>query len=283
MQDYFRSRMRWHNLMMHGWGVACGALVCPAPATDGTGTLPWTVIVRRGYAIGPCGDEIILDCDRTVDLRTSGVTGVTGDACVEPVDPWCSEVYTSKQPKKVWIAVRYKEVMTRPVRVQPHGCGCDDSHCEYSRWRDGYEIGVLNSCPCLAPENGPDFSKLGQGFIPTCPCAPETTWVGLAEVSVNSDGTILSIDNCSCRRLVISFGNFWWKCSGDRQPTLEPLKDKLPPLQQGAAAVKLVFKGSGIQPTARPDLGKDQRRSHAPRSEDDAGFGRADHARHEQP
>ena len=69
MQDYFRSRMRWHNLMMHGWGVACGALVCPAPATDGTGTLPWTVIVRRGYAIGPCGDEIILDCDRTVDLR----------------------------------------------------------------------------------------------------------------------------------------------------------------------------------------------------------------------
>ena len=33
----------------------------------------------------------------------------------------------------------------------------------------------------------------------------------------------------------------------------------------------------------RPDVGQDQRRPHAPRSEDDAGLGRADHARHEQP
>ena len=31
------------------------------------------------------------------------------------------------------------------------------------------------------------------------------------------------------------------------------------------------------------DVGEDQRRSHASRSKDDAGFGRADHARHEQP
>jgi hypothetical protein len=33
----------------------------------------------------------------------------------------------------------------------------------------------------------------------------------------------------------------------------------------------------------RRQLGADQRRPHASRSEDDAGFGRADHARHEQP
>ena len=101
----------------------------------------------KGYAIGPCGDEIILDCDRTVDLRTSGVTGVAGDACVEPIDPWCSDVYNPNQPRTLFIAVRFKEVMTRPVRVQPHGCGCDDLRCESSRWRDGYDIGVLTKCP----------------------------------------------------------------------------------------------------------------------------------------
>ena len=33
----------------------------------------------------------------------------------------------------------------------------------------------------------------------------------------------------------------------------------------------------------RTNVGADQRRSHPPRSEDDAGLGRADHARHEQP
>ena len=38
----------------------------------------------------------------------------------------------------------------------------------------------------------------------------------------------------------------------------------------------------GRRPTAAT-LGQDQRRPHAPRSEDDAGLGRADHARHEQP
>ena len=55
---------------------------CPPP-TARRPLLPWTVQVRKGYAIGPYGDEIIVDCDRTVDLRTSGVAGVTGDACVE--------------------------------------------------------------------------------------------------------------------------------------------------------------------------------------------------------
>jgi hypothetical protein len=38
--------------------------------------------------------------------------------------------------------------------------------------------------------------------------------VGLAAVTVNSDGTIAQIDNCSCRRLVLSFSRFWWKCTG---------------------------------------------------------------------
>jgi hypothetical protein len=33
-------------------------------------------------------------------------------------------------------------------------------------------------------------------------------------VTVDSDGTIAQIDNCSCRRLVLSFSTFWWKCTG---------------------------------------------------------------------
>jgi len=256
MQDYFRARMRSHNLIMHGWGVACGALVCPVPATDGSGPLPWTVVVRRGYMIGPCGDEIILDCERTVDLRTSGVTGVTGDACVEQVDPWCAEVYTSGQQKTVWIAVRYKEVMTRPVRVQPHGCGCDDSHCEYSRWRDGYEIGVLNSCPCPPSDPAPDFDRLHQGSIPTCPCVPATPWVGLAAVNLDTDGTVLSIDNCSCRRLVVSFGNFWWRCAVDQSIGSLAADASNNPLKPNSAT-PLIFSGKGIQQNAKVTLGAD--------------------------
>jgi hypothetical protein len=256
MQDYFRARMRWHNLMMHGWGVVCGVLVCPAPAPDGSGPLPWTVIVRRGYVIGPCGDEIILDCERTVDLRTAGVTGVTGEACVEPVDPWCTDVFTTDGAQKLYIAVRYKEMMTRPVRVQPYGCGCDDSRCEYSRWRDGYEIGVLTVCPCPPVNPRPDLKTYGQGPTPDCPCAPETQWVGLAEVDLNSDGTVTAINNCSCRRLVLSYGSFWWTCTGNgavKINSVEPANASVPPGGQ----IDLTVTGTGFLDGAVPTLGSD--------------------------
>ena len=31
-QNYFRDRLRRHNRLLHGWGVVCGALVCPEPS-----------------------------------------------------------------------------------------------------------------------------------------------------------------------------------------------------------------------------------------------------------
>jgi hypothetical protein len=223
-QDYFRDRLRRHNRLLHGWGVVCGALVCPVSVTNADGTVslsPWVVQVQPGYILGPYGDEIILDCPRTVDVRTQGVTGVTGETCIDAPDPWCTEVFTpptTTTPTIYYIAVSYMQSMTRPVRVQPVGCGCDDSSCEYSRWHDGYQIGVLSKCPpCDQPnENNPpltDFLQLIKGGIPSCPDCSCGPWVGLAAVTVNTDGTIAQIDNCSCRRLVVSFANFWWRCT----------------------------------------------------------------------
>lgn len=223
-QDYFRNRLRWHNLMLHGWGVVCGARVCPRRTEDGNGYAPWSVVVERGYAIGPCGDEIVLDCPRTVDLRTPGVSGVTGDPCVEPVDPWCSDVYEAPDEEKpLYIAVRYKETRTRPVRVQPIGCGCDDSRCEYSRWCDSYEIGVLTECPTppFKPPNGNGDRKT----IPSCPESATSLWLGLAQVTVDVDGTITKIDNCFCRRLVRGAGDAWW-CKSTQEFSIEKVEPK---------------------------------------------------------
>jgi hypothetical protein len=237
--DYWRDRMRRHNRLLHGWGVVCGAKVCPIPtdkkADDGSLIFePWKVRIEPGYILGPYGDEIIIDCARVFDVRTKGVLAATGEACGEVLDPWCAEVY---------IAVRYQEVRCRPVRVQPIGCGCDDMPCEYSRLRDGYEITSLLDCPpshrghpsipypwppvqeCL--ENGHNGYKRGamdervekngkQGdtpvCLPDCPPCPSDPWVVLAEVCVDETGTI-KIDNCKCRRLVMSFGHTWGQCT----------------------------------------------------------------------
>lgn len=223
-QNYFRDRLRRHNRLLHGWGVVCGALVCPVKIVNDDGTVsyaPWQVQVQPGYILGPYGDEILLDCPRTIDVRTQGVSGVTGEPCVDMPDPWCTEVFTpptTTDQTTYYIAVKYLQSMTRPVRVQPVGCGCSDSSCEYSRWHDGYQIGVLDSCPDCSTTDAntpqPAFESLYTGDNPVCPpcgCGP---WVGLAAVTVNSDGTIVQIDNCSCRRHVLSFSTFWWKCSG---------------------------------------------------------------------
>jgi hypothetical protein len=236
-QQYFRDKLRRHNRLMHGWGVVCGAAVClvpdapAAPAAPATrpGTAPtdqpapgqpapanfkpWKVRVSAGYILGPYGDEILIDREQVVDLRTCGQTGVTGGNG-EPPDPWCVDVYVQRDPGPLYVAVRYQEVKSRPVRVQPAGCGCDETQCEYSRCRDGYEICVLTDCP-PSHANPPALDNLFQGPLPDCPDCPADPWVVLARVEIGADGTITVIDNCSCRRLVVSFGNLWWRCTGD--------------------------------------------------------------------
>lgn len=218
-QNYFRDRMRRHNRLMHGWGVVCGALVCPATTTntDGTTSLtPWQVKVQKGYILGPYGDEIILDCCHTVDLRTTGVSGVTGQPCIDTPDPWCSQVFIPPTTTQIlYIAVQYKQCMMRPVRVQPVGCGCNDNTCEYSRWHDGYEIGVLTSqpaCQCNSTAGAPNFQELVAGPVPSCPDCSCGPWVCLAVVTLSGDGlgTIQEIDNQSCRRMALSFSSVCW-------------------------------------------------------------------------
>lgn len=214
--EHYRTKLRRHNRLLHGWGVVCGAKVCPIPKLDG-GIEAWKVKVTMGYILGPYGDEILIDCERTVDLRTNGVTGVIGEPCVEVPDPWCSEVFVPcEENGSRFLAVKYKEIMTRPVRVQPVGCGCDETQCEYSRWRDGYEIKILNECPEShkhPPTPKPEFENLFDGSLNECPPCPKEPWVVLAKIELGDDGAIKKIDNCSCRRLVISFGHFWWQCT----------------------------------------------------------------------
>lgn len=229
-QEYLRQKLRRHNRMLHDWGVVCGARVCPVPLDDCSGEFEkWMVQVTAGYILGPYGDEIII-CDRVVRVPGDPVSGVSGQQCGENVDPWCADTYEKpREPARYWIAVRYKEIPTRPVRTQPAGCGCEDDHCEYSRWRDGYEIAALECCPhprdnVQSGRNGDlrpvgmnelvelpderDTEKFGLNpmrgpFIQDCPPCPDGPWVGLASVEIDECGVIHRIDNCDdCRRVV---------------------------------------------------------------------------------
>jgi hypothetical protein len=228
-QDYFRNKLRRHNRLMHGWGVVCGAKVCLTPQTAANGGnasyQPWMVTVTAGYILGPYGDEILLDCCRTVDVRTSGTSGITGDPCVQATDPWCTDVFVQRSNTgPLYVAIKYAECKTRPVRVQPVGCGCGDNSCEYSRLHDGYEIGILTSCPDAA-DRVPLENTLFTAGTPDCPPCPPQPWVVLAAVTIDVSGNVTLIDNCTCRRIVTSFGNVWHQCTSvDFQlaPPLQP-------------------------------------------------------------
>jgi hypothetical protein len=182
-----------------------------------------------------------------------------GDPDGELDDPWCSAVWTERPPGPVWIAVCYRECLARPVRVQPAGCGCDDTSCEYSRWRDGYELRVLERCPPSHQETPPspqDFLDSLAGPLPECPPVPEDPCVVLAAVTVDTDGTVTAIDNCTCRRMVASTATLWWRCtSGMVEIASVTVTPKSPPV--GATGVRLVVRGTNLRADMTVDLGPD--------------------------
>ncbi|MEZ5351532.1 MAG: hypothetical protein R2762_02765 [Bryobacteraceae bacterium] len=208
-QDYFRNKIRRINRYLHGWGVVCGTRVVNPKTPQ-----PWKVVIQTGYILGPYGDEIVIDRDICFDLRVRCMEAAAGDACTEVADPLCPDqtISTRRGEKPYYIAVRYKDMAARPVRVQPAGCGCDDSQCEYSRWRDGYEICVLDECPDAGAEP-PDLDQISkQEGIPDCPPCPSVPWVVLAEVTTDGQGRVTKIDNCKCRRMVRTLAPYWWRC-----------------------------------------------------------------------
>jgi uncharacterized repeat protein (TIGR01451 family) len=171
-QQYFRQKLRRHNRFLHGWGVVCGLKVIAVPTEE----LPWRVKIDAGYGLGPYGDEIYVAEPFCFDLATC--QEMAPDPC-EPGEP-----PKPVRPKggKLYLAIRYLECETRPVRIHPLGCACDDTLCEYSRIRDDFEIGCLPEPPDIKLPLLCDL--LGRKELAPCPPCPDSGWVVLAEITL---------------------------------------------------------------------------------------------------
>jgi hypothetical protein len=212
-QEYFREKHRRHNRMLHGWGIVCGACV-----RRGNGVCE--VIVEPGYILGPYGDEIVIDREVTIDLCTQGSRERDG-CCGEAVDPWCGDVRSDCPDGTVYLAVRYSDCRSRPVRVGGGcGCGCDDeSQCEYSRTRDSFSLRVLRDLPTTyaTPMPQPTVAALipcRNRVARRCTPCPEEPWVILADIAVGRDCRVRSVDCFAHRRYVVSFADFYLTCRG---------------------------------------------------------------------
>jgi hypothetical protein len=86
MVDYTVSKNRLHNRMLFGEGVACGLGVSVDPCERER-----HLVVRPGYAIDCCGNDIVVPCEATLDvvqlvrdLRARTLGKDCGDPCPPP-------------------------------------------------------------------------------------------------------------------------------------------------------------------------------------------------------
>jgi hypothetical protein len=184
-QDYFRNKMRRHNRYLHGWGVVCGIEVTVAPVAKA----PWRIQIGAGYALGPYGDEIHIPEPVLLDLAQCGAGGET-----DPCDPGSLlRGFPAKSGAKLFVAVRYEECYTRPVRVAPGGCGCQETSCEPSRVRETFQIECLAELPAShqPASHGASLCDLVSGrALAPCPPCPADPWVVLAQVALPDSSQI---------------------------------------------------------------------------------------------
>lgn len=210
-QSYVLERMRRHNRLLHGWGVVAGAGVS-------IGSDPGTVVVTSGFVLGPAGDEIWIDQDLVVDLCHVDGAGalLSRPASGQPAggQSWTTSVAVPRSAgETVYLAVRYAETPTRPVRVPGSLCGCDDGGSEFSRVLDAYAFGGLTTLPDgyvqMAPPDTNDLFGGGPAVTPL-PTPIQDPWVVLADVVMSGPEQIGSLDLYARRRHVAAYGFYYF-------------------------------------------------------------------------
>ena len=195
--DYHLHKARQHNRMLHGWGVVCGFEVKANPSEKN----PMRVTVCPGYALSPQGDVIEINTSVNFDLASGVQTSPDPCANTMPCPP-VGQTATGDEDRVYYLVVRYSECYSRPERVPPAGCGCDETACEYARIRDGFELKLLLDLPeshqraaetddawCREIKRWANSDDRGPAPIPPCPSCTEVPWVVLAGIRIPLEAT----------------------------------------------------------------------------------------------
>ena len=142
-QDYFLSKHRRHDRLLHGWGVVCGLRVRSAPQPR----LPTQyVVVEPGSAIDCCGREVRVDQPTLFDFRAAFLAA------------WQAQHGKNAKPDaaahRVEIVLRYAECPAEPVPVIFEGCAPSGESCLPNRVVEGFELAVLLDRPPPDPDAG---------------------------------------------------------------------------------------------------------------------------------
>jgi len=154
-QDYFRGRLQRHNRFVHGWGVTCGLDVRYEGAiTDAgvTATEPHQGAQRNrlrfwvhpGFAISPQGEDISLARAVSIDLAVHEGKFEQHFEASRPATDASTDPPTAT---KLWLAIRATECPIEPVPALDGELDGTEPGFDYSRIREGIEIGILSALP----------------------------------------------------------------------------------------------------------------------------------------
>src|SRR5260370_23403580 len=146
-QEYFLTRHRMHNRVLHGWGVVCGLRVVPHP--DPHCRRRW-VVVKAGIAIDCCGRELVLPCDTPLEL-----TEIPHDPEPAPSpEPHAPEPHSPEHEqqappqyypvKEFLVCVTYTEELIEQVPALYNEGACDPARTEANRVREVPRLVLLD-------------------------------------------------------------------------------------------------------------------------------------------
>jgi hypothetical protein len=236
-QEYFLSRHREHNRLLHGWGVVCGLRILRHSNPECARR--W-VVVRAGVAIDCRGRELVLCKDTPLELPL-------------PLEPWEEEERAQQEgaedkDEKILkppflIALRYEEEEIEPVPALFNEGACDPARREANRIRETARLVFLRldevkpgcwrepggrpGAPCHDDCDDELPGPAGICLEPCCPCGDA---VPLAMIRPATEGGF-AIDMDGRRTLPVP-GDFLthvchinWEHGGEM--TLSHLRDEL--------------------------------------------------------
>ncbi|MBI5877232.1 MAG: hypothetical protein HZB53_06255 [Chloroflexi bacterium] len=178
--DYVKAKNRLHNRYLHGWGVVCGLQVACSEC-DGY------VTVHPGYALDPCGNDILAPDEQDVPLlemiKACREARRKRAAPCDPIKP-AGKANCDDKEEQWCLAIRFEEQDCRPVtplRNPPAKtcscggnakgtCGCGNTAtgaagarrsalpsiaCEPTRVCETYRFDVVESADCCLPQTTP--------------------------------------------------------------------------------------------------------------------------------
>ena len=117
LEEYVVAKDRLHNRYLVGTGVVCGLEVVCNPCDD-------TVTVRPGYALGPCGEDIVVPADTRVDVGALVRAQRRSTARIDCA-PYKDMPASCEAAEQRWIlGICYDERPARPVATLRSSASC---------------------------------------------------------------------------------------------------------------------------------------------------------------